>query len=49
VIFPRWKRWPGARVVTLNPPRRGKRKPEYLQWLAALAQAKRMATRWRCI
>lgn len=29
----------GARVVTLNPPRRGKRKPEYLQWLAALAQA----------
>nr|WP_279114892.1 selenocysteine-specific translation elongation factor [Enterobacter soli] len=30
----------GARVVTLNPPRRGKRKPEYLQWLAALAQAK---------
>jgi selenocysteine-specific elongation factor len=33
------KRWPG-RVVTLNPPRRGKRKPEYLQWLAALAQAK---------
>ncbi len=30
----------GARVVTLNPPRRGKRKPEYLQWLAALAQAR---------
>ena len=30
----------GARVVALNPPRRGKRKPEYLQWLAALAQAK---------
>ena len=29
----------GARVVALNPPRRGKRKPEYLQWLAALAQA----------
>jgi selenocysteine-specific elongation factor len=29
----------GARVVTLNPPRRGKRKPEYLQWLAALAAA----------
>lgn len=29
----------GARVVTLNPPRRGKRKPEYLQWLWALAQA----------
>jgi len=28
----------GARVVTLNPPRRGKRKPEYLQWLSALAQ-----------
>lgn len=30
----------GARVVLLNPPRRGKRKPEYLQWLAALAQAR---------
>lgn len=30
----------GARVVMLNPPRRGKRKPDYLQWLAALAQAK---------
>ena len=29
----------GARVVTLNSPRRGKRKPEYLQWLASLAQA----------
>ena len=29
----------GARVVTLNPPRRGKRKPEYLQWLYALAAA----------
>ena len=29
----------GARVVALNSPRRGKRKPEYLQWLAALAQA----------
>ena len=29
----------GARVVTLNPPRRGKRKPEYLQWLAALENA----------
>lgn len=29
----------GARVVTLNPPRRGKRKPEYLQWLHALATA----------
>ncbi|HHO0375991.1 TPA: selenocysteine-specific translation elongation factor [Enterobacter hormaechei] len=28
----------GARVVMLDPPRRGKRKPEYLQWLAALAQ-----------
>ena len=29
----------GARVVILNPPRRGKRKPEYLQWLHALAAA----------
>jgi selenocysteine-specific translation elongation factor SelB len=29
----------GARVVTLNPPRRGKRKAEYLQWLAQLAAA----------
>ena len=29
----------GARVVTLDPPRRGKRKREYLQWLAALEQA----------
>lgn len=29
----------GARVVTLHSPRRGKRKPEYLQWLSALAQA----------
>uniref|UniRef100_A0A914YQW5 Selenocysteine-specific elongation factor n=1 Tax=Panagrolaimus superbus TaxID=310955 RepID=A0A914YQW5_9BILA len=29
----------GARVVMLNPPRRGKRKPEYLQWLASLARA----------
>ncbi len=29
----------GARVVALNPPRRGKRKPEYLQWLHALAAA----------
>ncbi|WP_312626799.1 selenocysteine-specific translation elongation factor [Scandinavium sp.] len=29
----------GARVVTLNPPRRGKRKPEYLNWLATLADA----------
>ncbi|MFU0923246.1 selenocysteine-specific translation elongation factor [Kluyvera sichuanensis] len=30
----------GARVVTLNSPRRGKRKPEYLTWIAALALAK---------
>lgn len=30
----------GARVVTLNSPRRGKRKPEYLVWVAALALAK---------
>ncbi|MFB5642823.1 selenocysteine-specific translation elongation factor [Kluyvera ascorbata] len=30
----------GARVVTLNSPRRGKRKPEYLVWIAALALAK---------
>lgn len=30
----------GARVVTLNPPRRGKRKAEYLQWLTALAGVK---------
>ncbi|MGU3525363.1 selenocysteine-specific translation elongation factor [Enterobacteriaceae bacterium C23F] len=29
----------GARVVTLNPPRRGKRKAEYLSWLAKLAGA----------
>jgi selenocysteine-specific elongation factor len=29
----------GARVVTLNPPRRGKRKPEYLHWLAQLSGA----------
>jgi len=29
----------GARVVTLNPPRRGKRKPEYLAWLEQLAAA----------
>lgn len=29
----------GARVVMLNSPRRGKRKPEYLQWLAALAKS----------
>lgn len=28
----------GARVVALYSPRRGKRKPEYLHWLAALAQ-----------
>ncbi|MDC0724867.1 selenocysteine-specific translation elongation factor [Phytobacter diazotrophicus] len=27
----------GARVVTLHPPRRGKRKQEYQQWLGALA------------
>lgn len=27
----------GARVVALHPPRRGKRKPEYQQWLGALA------------
>ncbi|VFS26465.1 selenocysteinyl-tRNA-specific translation factor [Enterobacter cancerogenus] len=38
-ISRRGKRWPGRRVVTLDPPRRGKRKPEYLQWLAALEQA----------
>lgn len=30
----------GARVVMLNSPRRGKRKPEYLAWIAALALAK---------
>lgn len=30
----------GARVVALNSPRRGKRKPEYLQWLASLATVK---------
>ncbi|KFC00006.1 selenocysteine-specific translation elongation factor [Trabulsiella guamensis ATCC 49490] len=30
----------GARVVTLNSPKRGKRKPDYLQWLNALAAAK---------
>ncbi|MFW0764735.1 selenocysteine-specific translation elongation factor [Trabulsiella odontotermitis] len=29
----------GARVVTLNSPKRGKRKPDYLQWLGALAAA----------
>ncbi|MGP3593779.1 selenocysteine-specific translation elongation factor [Vagococcus sp. WN89Y] len=29
----------GARVVLLNSPRRGKRKPEYLQWLAGLAKS----------
>lgn len=30
----------GARVVMLNSPRRGKRKPEYLRWLGDLATAK---------
>lgn len=30
----------GARVVTLNSPRRGKRKPEYLAWITTLALAK---------
>jgi selenocysteine-specific elongation factor len=30
----------GARVITLTPPRRGKRKPEYLGWLEKLAVAK---------
>jgi len=30
----------GARVVTLNSPRRGKRKAEYLAWIATLAVAK---------
>lgn len=29
----------GARVVTLNSPRRGKRKPDYLAWIAELANA----------
>ncbi len=29
----------GARVLSLTTPKRGKRKPEYLAWLAALAQA----------
>ncbi|NDO82404.1 selenocysteinyl-tRNA-specific translation elongation factor SelB [Citrobacter sp. NCU1] len=29
----------GARIVMLNPPRRGKRKPDYLQWLSALENA----------
>ncbi len=29
----------GARVVALNSPRRGKRKTDYLNWIAALAQA----------
>ncbi|SFU11681.1 selenocysteine-specific translation elongation factor SelB [Kosakonia arachidis] len=29
----------GARVVTLNSPRRGKRKTEYLQWIVQLEQA----------
>lgn len=38
-IFRRGKRW-RARAVMLDPPRRGKRKPEYLQWLAALAQTR---------
>jgi len=33
----------GARVVTLHPPRRGKRKPEYLSWLSALAAAENSA------
>jgi selenocysteine-specific elongation factor len=36
----------GARVVTLNPPRRGKRKPEYLQWLARWPRAGMMLRRW---
>ncbi len=35
----------GARVVMLNPPRRGKRKPEYLQWLASCTGAERC----RCV
>ncbi|TCC03146.1 selenocysteinyl-tRNA-specific translation elongation factor SelB [Kosakonia quasisacchari] len=30
----------GARVVTLNSPRRGKRKVDYLAWIGELAQAK---------
>ena len=30
----------GARVVTLNSPRRGKRKADYLTWIADLARAK---------
>lgn len=30
----------GARVVTLNSPRRGKRKADYLAWIADLARAK---------
>jgi selenocysteine-specific elongation factor len=29
----------GARVLSLSTPKRGKRQPEYLAWLAALAQA----------
>ncbi|CAI1090724.1 selenocysteine-specific translation elongation factor [Serratia quinivorans] len=29
----------GARVLSLTTPKRGKRQPEYLNWLAALAQA----------
>ena len=40
----------GARVVTLDPPRRGKRKPEYLQWLHARQRsALTMRRRWSCI
>jgi selenocysteine-specific elongation factor len=39
----------GARVVALHPPRRGKRKPEYQQWLGALAARKAMRRRWPCI
>ncbi len=40
----------GARVVTLDPPRRGKRKPEYLQWLHARRRsALTMRRRWSCI
>ncbi|MDE9554918.1 selenocysteine-specific translation elongation factor [Xenorhabdus bovienii] len=29
----------GVRVINLNPPRRGKRQPEFLNWLAQLAQS----------
>ncbi|STL19687.1 selenocysteinyl-tRNA-specific translation factor [Escherichia coli] len=36
----------GARVVMLNPPRRGKRKPEYLQWLASLHGRRAMPMRY---